>query len=749
MSHKKSMVMKRILLSIFVALAAAPGNAQTIYTSVQSGEATNNATWDISKNLNCNELGGVNVVILHEVSYGCKKFGTGWNISTEVRAGGIAIYEDDLTVSSGDGLPVNLRIYESGKVIVGGNYTPKWGVLSRIFSNGEMIVKKNATINEGPEGQITFIIGQGGKLVVDGDLQLDGMLHIESGGILEVKGNYKSNNGIISTDPGAIIHIDGNVVLDGWNPITGILLDGNSSLYVGGSYSSQNGWLRATEGSSIYIAGDLNLTGSERVALSLTGVDDFQVLGNTLIDNSAKIEITNSQATFYGDLTTSGGSRRAVLIEEESEVVVKKDYISSGGITQVQESVLTIEGQLLVNNGGADVTVVSSSQLIVNNGVKLSNSGKLNLNDSDLIVQGDLQASGGGTGFLAGNGSNVEVNGSFYLLGSAVSFLINSEMVVQSVLGTDTNGNPTYIGGNVLIQGGGSVMTISDNSVLAILGNKNLGVEVDDPFVQGDLILMDNGVLYIEPFGKILIYHNVYRLDINGNPVTSKLFYTNWNPPQLPEPVPLFVILGGVSCDEWWGPPGTCRDGDATLPVELLSFEAVADGREVTLNWQTATELNNDYFTVERSSDGINFERIGKVMGNGTTKESKSYTFKDRAPLPGMGYYRLSQTDYDGGHEVLGTRAVNFLPGESGLSAYPNPLYDDVLTLRISGLEANREALIRIIDPAGRTVYQENLDTGNGHLIRELNLEGRLERGMYMINVIQGNRRFTGKLSKM
>jgi hypothetical protein len=199
----------------------------------------------------------------------------------------------------------------------------------------------------------------------------------------------------------------------------------------------------------------------------------------------------------------------------------------------------------------------------------------------------------------------------------------------------------------------------------------------------------------------------------------------------------------------WWGPPGTCRDGDVTLPCvdSLLRSHNGRPGSDARL--ADRLELNNDFFTVERSSDGINFEAIGKVSGNGSTRESKSYTFRDRAPLPGMGYYRLSQTDYDGTHEVLGVRAVNFIPGGTGLSVYPNPLHDGVLTLRVGGLEAGREALIRIYDPAGRIVYQEQAPAEQGFLQRELDLSGLLDRGVYMLNVIQGNSRFTERIVKL
>jgi hypothetical protein len=745
-------VMNARLLFLFL-LASIPALCQT-YSSVKTGDATEKNTWGESKdNFKCNgnQLSGNNYFInaTHVVTFSCANYTTGWGTWTEVLSGGTAVYSSDFSIASGDGVHVGLKIQNTGFVRVDGNYTPNFGAVTELFAGGQMLVKKDATIPAGNDDRVTLRIGSNAVFMVDGNLQLDGRIHVASGGILFVKGNYTSNNGTITADPGAQIIIQGNVVLDGWNPITGIILNGDSRLEVGGNYASKNGFLNVGEGGSVLISGNLSLTGSERVAISLNGVDDFQVVGNTEVVESAKVEFIDSKPQFYGDFTTSGGPRTAVWVKEGSEVRIQGDYYSSGGITRVEQSDVEIDGKLLINNGGADVTIAASSTVLVNDGIDMTNSGKLNIGNSDLIVNGNVQLSGGGTAIVAGGGSEVEVNGNFSILSSARTFLINSNITIQSLEVTDADGNTTYLGGNVLVQGYGSKMEISDGSVLAILGNKNFGIGVDDPAVQGNLTLQNGGELEVQHFGKILIYHNVTRIDSNGNPVTTRLFFTQWWPSELPQPVPLFVILGGVSCDEWWGPPGTCRDGDATLPVELLSFEATTADREVLLGWQTASELNNDFFTVERSTDGINFEAIGKVSGNGSTREAKSYTFRDRAPLPGMGYYRLSQTDYDGTHEILGVRAVNFIPGDAGLSVYPNPLHDGVLTLRVGGLEAGRDALIRIFDPAGRIVYQEQAPAEQGFLQRELDLSGLLDRGVYMLNVIQGNSRFAERIVKL
>ena len=90
--------------------------------------------------------------------------------------------------------------------------------------------------------------------------------------------------------------------------------------------------------------------------------------------------------------------------------------------------------------------------------------------------------------------------------------------------------------------------------------------------------------------------------------------------------------------------------GESTtaLPVELISFNGVAENNEVRLTWETASELNNDFFDVERSQNGLNFEKIGTVKGNGNSNILNQYTFLDKDPYVGFNYYRLKQVDYDG-----------------------------------------------------------------------------------------------------
>ncbi|MEM9261742.1 MAG: T9SS type A sorting domain-containing protein, partial [Bacteroidota bacterium] len=122
-----------------------------------------------------------------------------------------------------------------------------------------------------------------------------------------------------------------------------------------------------------------------------------------------------------------------------------------------------------------------------------------------------------------------------------------------------------------------------------------------------------------------------------------------------------------------------CIPADATvfssLPVTWLSFTGTPTQNAVRLDWETASETDNDFFLVERAGDDFNFEAIGQVEGNGSVEGISSYDFIDDKPKPGMNYYRLVQTDYDGATDYSGMISVSFkgTVDLAPLQVYPNP----------------------------------------------------------------------------
>ena len=108
------------------------------------------------------------------------------------------------------------------------------------------------------------------------------------------------------------------------------------------------------------------------------------------------------------------------------------------------------------------------------------------------------------------------------------------------------------------------------------------------------------------------------------------------------------------------------------LPVELVYFRAsLTPEKLVNLEWQTASELNNDVFEVERSQDGFDFTSIARINGAGTTSTKNDYSLLDQFPLSGTSYYRLKQIDFDGSYTY--SYLVPVKRGDDPFTVYPNP----------------------------------------------------------------------------
>lgn len=113
------------------------------------------------------------------------------------------------------------------------------------------------------------------------------------------------------------------------------------------------------------------------------------------------------------------------------------------------------------------------------------------------------------------------------------------------------------------------------------------------------------------------------------------------------------------------------------LPVELTNSNLSCNSKEVEITWSTASETNNDYFQIEYSKDGTSWERVAKVNGSGNTSDSQDYKVRLENNNPGISYYRLSQTDYDGTTEMLNTFSADCSDKKEFL-VYPNVASDYV-----------------------------------------------------------------------
>lgn len=258
-------------------------------------------------------------------------------------------------------------------------------------------------------------------------------------------------------------------------------------------------------------------------------------------------------------------------------------------------------------------------------------------------------------------------------------------------------------------------------------------VDINSPVYANMLIIVD-GNLYFDVGQKINmcpggVYISATGSMGGGNP-GSKLNIcgsTLWNGPD---------TLGGPS-----------SLGDVVLPVELLSFTgALNTDASVTLQWKTATETNNSHFTVERSTNGLTFEEIGRVAGHGNSTQEISYSLVDAEPVNGTNYYRLKQTDYNGHYEYVGVVAVEVMKDRSGctLTVFPNPC-QGMCTVNFSDCPNDNDGVItlQLIDAGGQVVNQQvPVRNAEGGFTTVIDASNNLKPGVYIVRGVSSRQTY-------
>jgi len=179
------------------------------------------------------------------------------------------------------------------------------------------------------------------------------------------------------------------------------------------------------------------------------------------------------------------------------------------------------------------------------------------------------------------------------------------------------------------------------------------------------------------------------------------------------------------------------------LPIELMSFDARLKDRKVLLEWETASEINNERFEVEHSTDGRNFTVVGTIRGKGTSYVTNSYELMHHFPYNGVNYYRLKQIDYDGAFSYSQIKAVNLRSSDKAIaSAFPNP-FDQTLTIQVPQVEnsgAGEMRKIEIYDVYGKLAKRINVPMDENIITLDLS---SLSSGAYFLHTLDGNTQLT------
>lgn len=344
-------------------------------------------------------------------------------------------------------------------------------------------------------------------------------------------------------------------------------------------------------------------------------------------------------------------------------------------------------------------SITSANFWDINGNITVESCVTLDLNQNSSFIEID-----GGT-FTINEGATVNTNRRLVVTGATL--IVNGNLNVGDGGGVD----------NLAVTGGGSIVVGATGNIDVGNGNVRVGTNGGTTgnltvngtlLTSGDLVIRNNGDLS----GSGLV---TYTGTFTNSGTTSESFTT---------------CTGGSS-------NSSC--GATTLPVKLLSFKtSLAAPGTAQLDWSTATELNNQGFYVEKSTDGIDFESIGFVEGNGTTDEQKHYQFYDQS-VNGNSYYRLRQVDFDGQFEFSPIAFVQATEQAAipQLGIYPNPVVSSFQ------FTASLEGVFdwALVNTSGQKLFsQQNLTVPQAEL--QLNeMINRLDAGTYMILMQNGEGR--------
>lgn len=462
------------------------------------------------------------------------------------------------------------------------------------------------------------------------------------------------------------------------------------------------------------------------------------------------------------------------------------------GLSLLSITGLKAQGSLI--NNGANITINSGIDLRVEGAVRNENNGSIN-NNGSIYLNNDWNQTGLTTAYL-GNGalwfegsSNQQIISNAPLTLGSLNIdnnnkvILNNVINISSQLNLNNNGQLELGIHNLNLQPSASILNYDENNYIITnntgklsqtvgpintdfpIGNSsynpatlhNIGT-VDDFSVRVIDEILEDGITGA-PFISEVVNRtwDIEEATIGGSNISLSL---QWNEGQeltnFIRTASGIIHYTGGAWDNSLG-FGTATDlggnnhtvtgsnitsfspfGVATqsidLPVELLRFDANRESPTlVLLNWETASEINNKGFHVERMLDTESeFSIVGWINGNGTSTANHFYDFEDFNAHPGISYYRLRQIDFDETESYSLIRAVEGDPIDLEFALFPNPT-TQATNLMIKNVD-NSSANIRIIDALGKVVHQKATVIRNQKIIPINHLE-HLSPGIYTVNI--------------
>ncbi|MCX6292482.1 MAG: T9SS type A sorting domain-containing protein [Bacteroidetes bacterium] len=574
-----------------------------------------------------------------------------------------------------------------------------------------------------------------------------GDLNIVSTGAGDVELAWSANANL--TVSGNFIQSGGTFTLNGFSGATVLNLAGNVTL-TGGTFQKGGG------------SGAVNFNGTSVQAFSnsgatFSGAINFAILSGANVNFGTNI-INGSTGTFDlnsgGAITTanangitSSGASGSIQVTGTRTYSTGADFTFNGATAQVTGNGIPATVHNLTISNSSNVTLTStvavSNILNLTTGILLTGSNEVSITNtatsaitgysSSNYVSGNLRRSVSGTGsyvFPLGTTSNYEL--ATVNLSGAAGF--------SNILGTFVNTNPVVVPLSGITVNGTTVDNMLDFGYWTLTPNATMSSGTYDvtlvergqsnpgPTTQSYTVLSRQNV---SSAWQSIGTHNNGTQSVAGGVVTaSRSSFPNFNNTHF----------------------GIGFSSAGSLPIELIFFNAELNKDVVNLSWATASELNNDYFTVERSSDGKQFEEVLRKRGAGNSTVTIHYSDVDKKPMTGYSYYRLKQTDYDGRFTYSEIKTIKYKPGndpEQSLkitAVYPNP-FDEKFTVNFI-MHETADVAFTLVNSSGQLFFKDVIRANDGLNQYDFTERNTLPKGVYVVTLTSGNQMISQKVIK-
>ena len=329
--------------------------------------------------------------------------------------------------------------------------------------------------------------------------------------------------------------------------------------------------------------------------------------------------------------------------EVDEETIINGDVLVRNKSTYT----ITINGDLTING---NLTVNNGSSVIVNGTLTVSK--KITVN-GNITVNGKVEA------------GSVDVVNTMTVNGDAFLYSKGDLDIESDGKLTLAEGSTTIVEGNLNQNGYGFL------GILVKINTGDVSADHASLVVAGDYKIFSTLVGFTDASAEYINPEDNENFVVLGDNELYKI--KNIDESVLEDRKEAFITQYGKDVAAY---------AAIVMPIELVYFEAYNSGDQVYFKWQTASELNNDYFTIECSTDAEDFEPLATIQGSGTTNYTVDYDYQYRLNYVGTMYYRLKQTDYDGISTYSKTEAVTFaakaVKKADDFTIYPNPAVDFV-----------------------------------------------------------------------